>query len=40
MSDPAQMDEKYDQYEELGTGGYGSVFAGIRRLDDLPVSIL
>ena len=35
----AEFQAKYDQQDLLGAGGCGSVFAGYRRADGLPVSV-
>ncbi|XP_072231747.1 serine/threonine-protein kinase pim-1-like [Leuresthes tenuis] len=35
----AEFEEKYEEKNQLGKGGCGSVFAGCRREDNLPVAI-
>ena len=35
----AEFEQKYEQQNQLGEGGCGSVFAGYRRADHLPVAI-
>ncbi|XP_072231746.1 serine/threonine-protein kinase pim-1-like [Leuresthes tenuis] len=35
----AEFEEKYEEKNQLGEGGCGSVFAGCRRADHLPVAI-
>ncbi|XP_072231740.1 serine/threonine-protein kinase pim-1-like [Leuresthes tenuis] len=35
----AEFEEKYEEKNQLGEGGCGSVFAGCRRADNLPVAI-
>ncbi|XP_072231741.1 serine/threonine-protein kinase pim-1-like, partial [Leuresthes tenuis] len=35
----AEFEEKYEEKNQLGKGGCGSVFAGCRRADNLPVAI-
>ncbi|XP_072231763.1 serine/threonine-protein kinase pim-1-like [Leuresthes tenuis] len=35
----AEFEEKYEEKNQLGEGGCGSVFAGCRREDNLPVAI-
>ena len=34
----ADFEAKYLELEKLGEGSYGTVYAGCRRSDDLPVS--
>uniref|UniRef100_UPI0037E8413E serine/threonine-protein kinase pim-1-like n=1 Tax=Semicossyphus pulcher TaxID=241346 RepID=UPI0037E8413E len=34
-----EFEAKYKQLSQLGEGGYGSVYAGVRRADNLPVAI-
>ena len=36
----ADLEAKYKQLDLLGAGGFGSVFAGYRKADNLPVSII
>jgi len=35
----AQFEAKYKEQNQLGEGGCGSVFAGYRKADNLPVSV-
>lgn len=35
----AEFQEKYTELHLLGKGGYGSVFAGYREVDKLPVGV-
>lgn len=34
-----RFEDKYTEQNLLGEGGYGSVFAGYRKADHLPVSV-
>uniref|UniRef100_A0A3Q3K1A3 non-specific serine/threonine protein kinase n=1 Tax=Monopterus albus TaxID=43700 RepID=A0A3Q3K1A3_MONAL len=36
---PSLFEDKYTEQNLLGEGGYGSVFAGYRKADHLPVAI-
>ncbi|MED6262781.1 hypothetical protein ATANTOWER_025792, partial [Ataeniobius toweri] len=38
-SQRAKFEEKYTELHQLGEGGFGSVFAGYRKEDKLPVAI-
>lgn len=35
----AEFEAKYEEGNQLGEGGCGSVFAGYRKADNLPVSV-
>ncbi|XP_031696265.1 serine/threonine-protein kinase pim-1-like, partial [Anarrhichthys ocellatus] len=35
----AEFEAKYEQQDQLGEGGYGTVFGGYRKADNLPVAI-
>ncbi|XP_077353856.1 dnaJ homolog subfamily B member 1a isoform X1 [Festucalex cinctus] len=35
----ASLDQKYQQLEKIGEGGFGSVYAGYRKADSFPVAI-
>lgn len=34
----AEFRDKYEELTQLGVGGFGSVFAGLRKHDFVPVS--